>query len=258
MLPLIGISSGFTDYGDYLGVAFSRPLEERRALAVILPLSARPQSVLGQLDGLLIAVGRDLEPHRYGGRPHPTSTLHSSLRDEAELALVPAAITAGLPVLGICRGMQVINIALGGTLNADHSVLPGSAANHPGGDWARWDRVVAARLEATPGPPHPSHQIEIEPGSLLAEALGASATVNSYHHQSIDRLGTGVHVTARALDGLIEAIEVPAAPEMCLGVQWELQEEPDSPLFDLLVDRAHQASVRRQSDTAALRAIADT
>ena len=210
--PLIGISSGFTDYGDYLGVAFSRPLEARGAVAVILPLSASPEAVLDRIDGLLLAVGRDLEPRRYGGMPHSASTLHSPLRDEAELALAPAAIAAGVPVLGICRGMQVISIALGGTLHPDHSVLPGAAAEHPGGDWP---------------------------------ALGAQATVNSYHHQSVDRLGAGVNVTARAADGVIEAIEVPAAREMCVGVQWELQEEPDSPVFDLLVDHARRARGRR-------------
>jgi putative glutamine amidotransferase len=246
MRPLIGISSGFSDYGDYLGVAFSRPLEARGAVAVILPYAGRPQEVLGEVDGVLLAVGRDLEPHRYGGRPHPTSTLHSRRRDEAELALAPLAIAAGLPVLGICRGMQIINTALGGTLHADHSVLPGAAADHPGGDWARWERVVAARLKSAQGPPHPSHQIAIRSGSLLAAALGASATVNSYHHQSIDQLGVGVEVVARAPDGVIEAIEVPGAPEVCLGVQWELQEDPDSPLFDLLVERAHRASARRR------------
>jgi putative glutamine amidotransferase len=246
MAPLIGISCGFTDYGDYLGVAFSRPLEARDAVAVVLPFSARPDEILRHVDAVILAVGRDLEPQRYGGQPHPTSTFHSPWRDRAELALVRAAIAAAVPVLGICRGMQIINVALGGTLHPDHSVLPGAAAGHPGGDWARWDRVVAARLHNEPPPSHPSHPITIAPGSLLAQTLGSETTVNSYHHQSIDRLGAGVRASARAPDGVIEAIEVPAAPAMCAGVQWELQEDPDSPLFDLLVDRARKARSGRE------------
>jgi putative glutamine amidotransferase len=242
--PLIGISTGFTDYGDYLGIAFSQPLERLGAVPVALPYLEHPSALLSHLDGLLLAVGRDLEPARFGGRPHPASTLHSPLRDATELALARAAIAEGVPVLGICRGMQVINVALGGTLHADHGVLPAPAGNHPGGDWERWEQVVRARLEQTAPPAHPSHQIAVVAGSLLGAALGTRATVNSYHHQSLATLGDGIEVTALAPDGVIEAIEVPSARGFCVGVQWELQEQPDSPMFALLVDaaRAHAAS----------------
>jgi putative glutamine amidotransferase len=243
MPSLIGISSGFTDYGDYLGIAFSRPLEARGAVAVILPFSVRPLALLEHIDGLLLGVGQDLEPRCYKGAPHVTSTLHSPLRDEMELALVPAAVAAGIPVLGICRGMQVINVAFGGTLHADHSVLEDLPAAHPGGDWERWQRVVAARVDGLPAPPHPRHSIAIEPGSLLAQALGTEAVVNSYHHQSLATLGARVQVSARAPDGVIEAIEVPSAEAMCLGVQWELQEQPDGTVFALLVEAARARAV---------------
>jgi len=118
----------------------------------------------------------------------------------------------------------VINVALGGTLHADHSVLAPPADTHPGGDWQRWAEVVAATVHRTAPPEHPSHPIRILPGSWLAHVLGKEAVVNSYHHQSIATPGRGVRVTARAPDGVIEAIEVPGGA-FCLGVQWELQEE---------------------------------
>ena len=225
--PLIAVSTGFTDYGDYLGVVYSRPLARLGAAAVVVPYLETPAeraALLARVDALVLGVGRDLEPGRFGGAPHPTSTAHSPLRDAAELDLVRDALAAGVPVLGICRGMQVIDVALGGTLHADHSVLPAPGNGHPGGDWARWEEVVSAALRGAPAPEHPSHPIEIAPGSWLAAALGEAAVVNSYHHQSVATLGRGVRVTARAPDGVVEAIEVPG-PSFCLGVQWELQEE---------------------------------
>jgi putative glutamine amidotransferase len=225
--PLIAVSTGFTDYADYLGIVYSRPLARLGAVPVVVPyLQTRREraALLARVDGLILGIGRDVHPARFGGAPHPTSTAHSPLRDAAELALARDALEARVPLLGICRGMQVINVALGGTLHADHSVLAPPADAHPGGDWARWDRVVAAAVDGTPGPEHPSHPIEIVPGSRLAEVLGEAAVVNSYHHQSIATPGRGVRVSARAPDGVIEAIEVPGAA-FCLGVQWELQEE---------------------------------
>jgi putative glutamine amidotransferase len=225
--PLIAVSTGFTDYGDYLGMVYSRPLARLGAAVAVVPYLetvAERAALLGRVDGLILGVGRDLEPARFGGAPHATATAHSPLRDAAELELAHDALVAGLPVLGICRGMQVIDVALGGTLHADHSVLAAPANAHPGGDWARWSEVVAAAVHGTPTPPHPTHPIEIVRDSWLGAALGESAVVNSYHHQSIATLGRGVRVTARAPDGVIEAIEVPGSA-FCLGVQWELQEE---------------------------------
>ena len=211
----------------------------------MLPYAGRADAVLDRLDALVLAVGRDIDPRRFGGEDHPSATQHSPLRDAAELDLARAAIDAGVPLLGICRGMQIINVALGGTLHPDHSVLPGPASEHLGGDWDRWELVVSTRLAGAPAPDHPSHEISIEPGSFVARALGPRATVNSYHHQSIATLGDGVAISARAPDGVIEAIEVPDAPAVCVGVQWELQEQPSSPLFGLVVDAARvRASAR--------------
>lgn len=248
--PLIGVSQGFTDYGDYLGIAFARPLEDLGADVVVLPYSQRPEATLPHIDGLLFAGGRDIEPARFGRVDHSTSTQHSPLRDRFELALAPAAISEGVPLLAICRGMQVINVAFGGTLELDHGLLAPPANRHPGGDWGRWAEVVRARLGDLPLPQHPSHEISIAPGSLLASVLGESAIVNSYHHQSIDRLGGGLVVTARAPDDVVEAIELPSAAALCLAVQWEEQEQPDTPLFALLVRAARERAVSRPGAAA--------
>lgn len=225
--PLIGVSTGFTDYGDYLGSAFTEPLERLGATAVLLGFPSGPDALerfVERLDGRVLAVGCDLAPACYRGEQHASMTHHSIARDGAELSFARAALRLGLPTLGICRGMQVLDVALGGTLHPDHSVLEGSAALHPGGDWERWQKVIDAALDGTELPRHPSHAITIAPGSLLARALGERTTVNSYHHQSIDKLGSGVVVTATAPDGVIEAIEVPGATAPTIGVQWDLQE----------------------------------
>jgi gamma-glutamyl-gamma-aminobutyrate hydrolase PuuD len=224
--PTIAVSAGFTDYGDYLGVALSRPLLAAGAVPVLLPYledgDARA-AVLDRADGLLLGFGRDIAPERYGAGPHPALTAMSRHRDAFELALVHEALGRDLPLLGICRGMQIVNVALGGTLHRDRAEYPPAARAHPGGDWERWDRVCAATLGDGPMPEHPSHPITVARGSRLHTALGEHAIVNSYHHQAIAELGRDVEAVACADDGIVEAIELPAAT-FALGVQWELQE----------------------------------
>jgi putative glutamine amidotransferase len=224
--PAIAVSAGFTDYGDYLGVALSRPLIAAGATPLFLPYledDAARAAVLDLADGVLLGFGRDIDPARYGVQPHPAMTDVPPVRDDFELALAEEALARDLPVLGICRGMQILNLARGGTLHRDRSEYPSGAEEHPGGDWALWDRVCEAAMGLGPPVEHPSHPIDVEPGSHLHDALGDRATVNSYHHQAIDRLGDGLRAVAHAPDGIIEAIELDGA-SFVLAVQWELQE----------------------------------
>jgi putative glutamine amidotransferase len=221
--PLIGVSASLHDFGDYGGVGVQRPLFAAGGLPLTLPqLPDAIPDVLDALDGLLLAPGRDIEPRRYGQEPHPLLAATEARRDAFELELVPAALDRGLPILGMCRGIQVLNVALGGTLVQDVSLVSDAHPSDPG--WAHWKRVEAASLENASLPPHPRHEISIAPGSALGEALGtARIEVNSFHHQAIDRLGDGLTVVARSPDGVPEAIELPG--RHVLAVQWELNEE---------------------------------
>jgi putative glutamine amidotransferase len=141
----------------------------------------------------------------------------------------------------MCRGMQVLNVALGGTLVQDVSLVATGHPSDPG--WARWKEVEAASVAGLPVPAHPRHEIEISPGSLLRQALGTTRIeVSSFHHQAIDRVGEGLEVVARsASDGLPEAVELPG--RLVLAVQWELQEDwrvdpRFAAVFDWFVDAA--------------------
>jgi putative glutamine amidotransferase len=255
--PTIAVSAGFTDYGDYLGVALSRPLLAAGAVPLLLPYledAGGRAAALDRADGLLLGFGRDIDPARYGAGAHPALTAVSPHRDAFELALVAEALERDLPLLGICRGMQMVNVALGGTLYRDRSEYPPAARAHPGGDWARWDRVCAATLGAGPMPSHPSHPITVARGSRLFGALGERAVVNSYHHQAVADLGRDVEAVACADDGIVEAIELPAA-EFALGVQWELQESwKDDPacfgVFEAFVSVAARRGRRQRSARA--------
>ena len=206
------------------------------------------RALVDGLEGLVLAVGRDLEPHRYGAEPHPAMTPHSPLRDRSELLLAEEALSRRLPVFGICRGLQVLNVARGGTLHRDRSEYPAEARDHPGGDWQLWQAVCNHTLGLGPRVVHPTHRIEIESGSILADALGSAIEVNSYHHQALRDLGEGVRAVAHAPDGIVEAIEFDGAT-FALGVQWELQEswrddERFLALFSSFVAAARDAAAR--------------
>jgi putative glutamine amidotransferase len=225
---LIGISASLHDFGDYGGVGIQRPLLEAGALPVTLPQlpEAIPDAVAA-VDAIVLAPGRDIDPARYGQAPDRLLAAIEPRRDEFELALVPAALAQELPVLGVCRGMQVLNVALGGTLVQDVRLAEGWREHPSDPGWRTWKLMEAAALNGGAIPPHPRHPIAIVGPSILHDALGVTeAEVNSFHHQAIGDLGHGLRVTAVAPDGVVEAIELGGAGGGgVLAVQWEQQEE---------------------------------
>ncbi len=189
---------------------------------VLLPPHAGIEEVAGRLDGLLLPGGGDLDPALYGASPHPRTGWLSPRRDEAEVALAGAAIEARLPVLGICRGLQILNVFLGGTL---HQHVP--------------DIVGHAGHEPEPGV-FGSQRVRLEAGSQIAKIMGTDGTaVPCHHHQAIDRLGTGLAVTGRSDDGVIEAVELAGHP-FAVAVQWHAEEPGGMAdrLFGALVEAA--------------------
>jgi putative glutamine amidotransferase len=171
-------------------------------------------------------------------------------RDEFELRLAPAALEQGLPVLGVCRGMQVLNVALGGTLVQDVRLRERWREHPSDPGWRAWKEMEGTALSGGQVPPHPRHPIEVACPSILFDALGSTrASVNSFHHQAIGELGRGLRATAVAPDGVIEAVELAGRP--VLGVQWELQEEwridpRFQRVFDWFVAAARASSDQRR------------
>ncbi len=218
--PLIGVPTGREKSQRFYGLplyimnqTYVRVLENLGALPVMIPLhmsEATLHGIFGRLDALFLPGGEDVDPSNYGAEPHLQLGAPDKERDRTELLLTRWALEEGMPVLGVCRGSQVINVACGGSLYQDlHSLRP---------DLAKHDYFPPSfeRFRI-------SHQVHIEPDSRLARALGTNHEVNSMHHQGIDRLGTQLRVVARAEDGLPEALELPVLP-FVVGVQWHPEE----------------------------------
>jgi putative glutamine amidotransferase len=201
------------------------------ALAVLLPVDRRsPEALLERIDGLMVIGGADLDPAIYGAErsEHTESTYRE--RDEFELALTLAALRRGMPFLGICRGMQLLNVALGGTLNQH---LVDGDGNNP-------HRRVIGTFAGT------EHEIDLEPGSLAERALGEPVhEARCHHHQAIDRLGSGLVVSGRARDGVVEAIEL-ADGGWGLGVQWHPEAGDKRELFHAFTNAAAGVAERQQ------------
>ncbi|MDP2712809.1 MAG: gamma-glutamyl-gamma-aminobutyrate hydrolase family protein [Solirubrobacteraceae bacterium] len=195
------------------------------AMALLLApdpaLVAEPDEILDRIDGLMLAGGADIDPGSYGAAAHPLTIGSVPVRDAFEIALVRRALERDLPVLGICRGMQILNVARGGTL---HQHLPEIVGHDE-------HRRVLGTFEGA------DHDVGLQPGSLAARAAGEELhATKSHHHQGVDRVGDGLVVTGRAsIDELPEAIELPGNA-FALGVQWHPEADETSRLIGALVE----------------------
>jgi putative glutamine amidotransferase len=228
--PTIGVTR-CSKLEDYLA-----SVEEAGARARVLEVSESPRTVLAEIDALLLTGGGDVDPVFYGEDRHPLTDDAEPGRDEFEIDLARRAMSADVPLLAICRGAQVLNVAAGGSLIQDIPSAVQSDLTHS----------VAEPKD------QPSHEIRIEQSSRLARALGpavspaGSCRVNSRHHQSVGRPGRDLVVSATSADGVIEAIERPGA-RFCIGVQWHPENFTRSgefrPLFEAFVQAARAGRV---------------
>ncbi|MEU3980011.1 gamma-glutamyl-gamma-aminobutyrate hydrolase family protein [Streptomyces sp. NPDC026672] len=212
--PLIGVST-YLEAGARWGVweleaallpaGYPRLVRRAGGIAVMLPPDdpAHAAAVVERLDGLVIAGGPDVDPGRYGAERSPRTGPAAPERDAWELALIGAALGAGVPLLGICRGMQLLNVALGGTLvqHIDgHAEVPGKFGEHA---------------------------VRPVPGTRYASVVPEETVVPTFHHQAVERLGEGLVASAFAEDGTVEAIETGGAGAFVLGVQWHPEMDED-------------------------------
>jgi len=231
--PLIGISAYCENarWGVWEAQAMVLPrryadrISAAGGIPVLLPPVPGIEDALGRLDGLMLSGGGDIDPARYRAEPVPQVTSVREERDTAEFALLAAATSRHLPVLGICRGLQVINVARGGSL---HQHLP-DVVGHDG------HAPVPGAFGA--------HPVHVAPGSRLSGILGreevdAPITTPTHHHQAVDRLGEGLVPTAWAADGTIEAFEVDDGGSFVVAVQWHPEAGDDPSLFRALVTAA--------------------
>jgi putative glutamine amidotransferase len=230
MRPIVGITSYAEDarWGVWdapaalIPLAYVRAIEAAGGRALLVPPVAEDiEDTLDVLDGLLLSGGADLDPASYGAEAPPETSNVRPDRDHAELALLEGALARDMPVLAVCRGSQVLNVALGGDL-VQH--LP-EVVGHDG-------------HKHTPGV-FSDHGVEILPDTRLHDVVGGHAPVKSHHHQGYGRLGEGLKEAARADDGTVEAIEDPAR-RFTLGVLWHPEEGKDAALFRTLVEEARR------------------
>ncbi len=234
MRPLIGLTTyreraqwGVWDQSaDLLPVMYADAIARAGGVPVLLPPATddpdAAQVTVARLDGLVVSGGADVDPHRYGEEPHPQTASWRVDRDAWELALLTAAAAADLPTLGVCRGMQVMAVAAGGTLEQHTPDVVGHEEHSPGG--AAFGAVEVSAMRS----------------SLLHSILGPAATVHCHHHQSV-RSHPGYMAVAHANDGTLEAMELPGTEDgarFCLGVQWHPEMGRDQRLFDALVRAA--------------------
>lgn len=210
--PFIGISTSITTDRTperaYVNTAYFLAVQRAGGIPVLLPPrldDGALEALWFRLGGLILTGGGDIDPARFGQTPHPATADVSAARDGLELGLAARALAERRPLLAICRGLQVLNVACGGTLRQDiPGVIPGPIAHSQ----------KEPRAQAT-------HDVKVEAGAELGEVLGRlDVAVNSLHHQAVDRLGRGLRAVAWAPDGVIEGIELAEHRGFVLGIQW--------------------------------------
>jgi len=233
--PIVGITTYVTPArwsnwdveAALVPAAYVRAIERAGGRPFLVPPSEDGvEETLGALDGLVFSGGSDLDPELYDQEPHDETFGVVPERDRAELALLEAALAREIPVLAVCRGSQVLNVARGGDL-VQH--LP--------------DVVGDEKHKHTPGT-FADHDVTLEPGTRLAELLGDRAPVKSHHHQGFGRVGSGLRVAAHAEDGTIEAVEDPSH-RFAFGVLWHPEAGEDQRLFVKLVGAAAEYRASR-------------
>jgi putative glutamine amidotransferase len=230
--PVIGLTSyleqvqsdGWDIPAGYLGANYFEGVIRAGGVAVLLPPQpvdhAVVDSVLDSLDGLIITGGYDVDPASYGQDPHPKTDPPRTVRDAFELALLRGAVDRGLPVLGICRGTQLLNVAFGGTLHQHLPDVLGHRGHHAG--YGRFTKLPVRTVS----------------GTRLSGLLGESADAWCYHHQAVDKVGDGLIVSAWDADGVVEGLEVPG-DNFVVSVQWHPEQFlEDLRLFTAIVDAA--------------------
>lgn len=236
-LPVIGISAAFSNGRSTVGETYVQSIVRSGGVPFVIPVITDPvvlRSIVSHLDGLVMIGGEDLNPLWYKDEPHPRLGEVNTVRDLYDLTLMKLATDRNIPVLGICRGEQLMNVFFGGTLIQDINTQVESAIKH------KQDQAGTA----------PSHNVYVKPDSRLAQILGTdSLLVNSFHHQSVNRVAPGFKPVAYAKDGVVEAIEAwPDRPFM--GVQWHPEalffggDTTMAKIFKFIIDKAetyHQA-----------------
>jgi putative glutamine amidotransferase len=225
--PVIGVTTYMTRarWGVWdveaalLPAAYVTSVQRAGGCALLVPPGGDVEDVLDRVDGLIFSGGSDLDPELYGQEPHPETKDVTTERDRFELDLLRAALARDLPVLAVCRGSQVLNVARGGDLEQH---LP--------------DVVGDEKHKHTPGV-FADHDVRVDEGSRLAGIVGGHAPVKSHHHQGYGRIGEGLRQVAWAEDGTVEALEDPRA-RFALGVLWHPEEGKDAALFEALVAEA--------------------
>ncbi|MBV8339867.1 MAG: gamma-glutamyl-gamma-aminobutyrate hydrolase family protein [Candidatus Eremiobacteraeota bacterium] len=249
MQPRIAITADAERIGDsaYLR-AYKRAVEQAGGKPVLLYDVVEPEDVAGALagfDGLLLPGGADVDPAEYGGRDHPTVSKAPPAYDRLELEAARIALRQDIPTFAICRGVQVMNVALGGTLYVD---VP-----------EEYEPRNGLRLQHRQTPPHARHEathpVDLDDGSLLARVLESRMTpTNSMHHQALRRIAHDLVPTARTRDGIVEAVEARDAHPFYLGVQWHPEEMidvdgPSRTLFEAFISSAARRAQRKHVRT---------